>query len=97
MSRESLRAFMNAPTPDDPLLVAEGFVSSPRFAGCLTRQGTKGDYVVFRPGDCRSGKYEMSVRGNGSSTEFPPTTARGIVRQFRKHEVNKPGPRPSND
>ena len=44
---------------DDPALLAEGFVFSPRFAGCLIKQAHDGQYVVFRPIDCKSGKFEM--------------------------------------
>ena len=85
MSRESLRAFMNASTPDDPLLLSEGFTSSPRFAGCLEKLVQQGEYVAFRPIDTRSGKYEMHFRSSALRVDFPPTTARGIVRQVRQH------------
>ena len=58
MSRASLREFMGASAPDDPALIAEGFVPSQRFAGCLVKSTPGGDYVVFRPIDTRSGRWE---------------------------------------
>ena len=88
MSRASLRAFMNAtgPDPDRETLLAAGFEWSPRFAGCWLRKTDRGDYVVFLPCDTRSGKYEAHFQ-NRLRVDFPPTTARGVVRQMAKHEA----------
>ena len=85
----AFRDMMTAPDADDPALLAEGFVSSPRFAGCLIKQAHDGQYVVFRPIDCKSGKFEMyyQTTDNRLRVDFPPATARGIVRHVRKHEV----------
>lgn len=77
---------MSASEPDDPALLAEGFTPSPRFAGCLIKTTPRGEYVCFRPGDCRSGKFEAHYQAPGSRTDFPPATARGIVRHVRAHE-----------
>jgi DNA repair protein RadC len=53
----------------------------------VKREG-EGEFVVFRPADTRSGKYEMSFQIDGvSRTDFPPTTASGIVRQMRDHKT----------
>jgi hypothetical protein len=80
---------MNAsPDPDRPLLIGEGFEWSPRFAGCWIKRVEHGEYVVFQPIDCKSGKYEMHYQSdNRLRVDFPPATARGIVRHVRKHEA----------
>ena len=81
---------MAAPDADDPALLAEGFVSSPCFAGCLIKPANGGQYVVFRPIDCKSGKFEMyyQTTDNRLRVDVPPATARGIVRHVRKHRAS---------
>lgn len=69
--------------PAIEMLEREGFRYSSKLGGHYWKDVGVGTYVLFLPRDTRSGKWEMSYEAPGTRTDFPPTTARGIMQQLR--------------
>lgn len=75
---------------NDEELKAFGFEPSSKYGGCLVKPGKLGSYVVFRPSDSRSRKYELSYNRPGVQQIFRPTSALGVMRFVLKNEKVSP-------